>query len=154
MEAIIFCGIQASGKTTFFKEKFFKTHVRTSLDLFNTRRKQNIFLETCLLTQQRFVVDNTNPTQEERRAFIRKAKEYKFTTAAYYFISTVAEAIARNKNRNGKEFVPPPGIGGTFKRLQPPEFSEGFDKIFTVKIEENAFVIMEIFPPFTTDVGY
>lgn len=58
MEAIIFCGIQACGKTTFYLQNFFKTHLRISLDLFNTRRKENIFLvQTCLETQQRFVVD-------------------------------------------------------------------------------------------------
>ena len=78
MEAIIFCGIQASGKTTFYKENFFKTHVRISLDLLNTRRKEDIFLRTCLQTQQRFVIDNTNPTKKERLPYIEKAKAFKF----------------------------------------------------------------------------
>jgi hypothetical protein len=64
MEAIIFCGIQASGKTSFYKEHFFKTHIRISLDLLNTRRKENIFLQTCFETQQRFVVDNTKRSKE------------------------------------------------------------------------------------------
>jgi hypothetical protein len=55
MEATIFSGIQASGKTTFYKERFFKTHIRLSLDLLNTRGKENAFLQTCFETQQRFV---------------------------------------------------------------------------------------------------
>jgi hypothetical protein len=66
MEAVIFCGIQATGKTSFFKEKFFKTHIRISLDLLNTRNKEQTFIDTCLATQQRHVIDNTNPTREER----------------------------------------------------------------------------------------
>jgi len=48
MEAIIFCGIQATGKTTFFKERFFKTHMRISLDQLNTRNKELRFIETIV----------------------------------------------------------------------------------------------------------
>lgn len=32
MEAVIFVGIQASGKTSFYLERFFETHVRISRD--------------------------------------------------------------------------------------------------------------------------
>ncbi len=64
METVILCGLQATGKTTFFKETFFKTHIRISLDQLNTRNKEHKFLEVCYQTQQRFVVDNTNPTKE------------------------------------------------------------------------------------------
>ena len=35
MEAVIFVGVQASGKTTFYKEQLFRSHVRISLDLLN-----------------------------------------------------------------------------------------------------------------------
>ena len=140
MEAIIFCGIQASGKTTFYKENFFKTHVRISLDLLNTRLKENIFLETCLQTQQRFVADNTNATKKERLLYIEKAKQFKFKVMGFYFETTVGEAITRNKNRTGKELVPPAGIGGTFKKLQVPSLEEGFDELFKVKILNGKFV--------------
>jgi predicted kinase len=146
MEAIIFCGIQASGITTFYQQRFFKTHVRISLDLFNTRRKENIFLETCLMTQQRVVIDNTNYSKAQRHDYIHKAKEYKSKVIAYYFISTIGEAITRNKNRTGKEFVPGAGIDGTFKRLQPPEFSEGFDEIFEVRLQGINFFITPLQP--------
>ena len=141
MESILFCDIQASDKTTFFKDNFYKTHVRISLDLFNTRRKETIFTDTCLANQQRFVIDNTNPTKHERQGYIEKAKKHKFKTICYYFITTVGEAITRNKIRTGKEFVPPAGIGGTFKRLQPPEYSEGFDEVFIVKIQDGHFKV-------------
>jgi predicted kinase len=146
MEAIIFCGIQASGKTTFYQQRFFKTHVRISLDLFNTRRKEKIFLETCLLTQQRFVIDNTNFSKEQRQFYIQKAKDYKFKVVGYFFITTVGEAITRNKNRTGKEFVPAAGICGTYKKLQPPEYSEGFDEIYEVRLNENGFAITLVAP--------
>jgi len=36
MEAVIFTGIQAVGKSTFYKEHFFTTHVRINLDMLKT----------------------------------------------------------------------------------------------------------------------
>jgi hypothetical protein len=66
VEAVVFCGIQASGKSTFYRERFFPTHVRISLDLLRTRHREATFLRACLETRQRFVVDNTNPTRAER----------------------------------------------------------------------------------------
>jgi predicted kinase len=63
MEAVIFCGIQGAGKSTFFKKHFFQTHVRISLDLLRTRHREKVFLTACLESGQRFVVDNTNPTR-------------------------------------------------------------------------------------------
>ena len=66
MEAVLFIGIPGSGKSSFFKERFFSTHVRISLDLLRTRHREELLLEACLGTEQRFVIDNTNPTTSER----------------------------------------------------------------------------------------
>jgi predicted kinase len=52
MEMIILYGIQASGKTTFYKENFFKSHVRLSLDQLNTRNKEQVFINACFCVQQ------------------------------------------------------------------------------------------------------
>lgn len=146
MEAIIFCGIQASGKSTYYKEHFFRTHVRIAMDLLQTRRKERLFLETCLSLQQRFVVDNTNPTAKDRQGYILKAKDYKFKVICYFFETTVGEAITRNKTRIGKQFVPAAGIGGTFKKLQPPVQEEGFDEIYKVCIVDGEFKTELMFP--------
>jgi predicted kinase len=143
MEAIIFCGIQATGKTTFFKEKFFKTHVRISLDQLNTRNKEKKFIETCFLTQQPFVVDNTNPTMEDRARYIAISKANKFKVVGYYFQSKLDEALIRNSQRIGKENIPEIGIKGTYSKLELPNFKEGFDKLYYVEIENNIFTIKE-----------
>lgn len=143
MEAIIFCGIQATGKTTFFKKKFFNTHIRISLDLLNTRNKEQKFIETCFSIQQRYVVDNTNPTKEDRAKYILAAKANKFKVIGYYFKSGIEEALSRNNLRPGKENIPEIGIKGTFKKLEPPEFEEGFDELFFVEIANNDFIIKE-----------
>jgi len=35
-DAVIFTGIQASGKSTFYKEQFSRTHIRINLDMLRT----------------------------------------------------------------------------------------------------------------------
>lgn len=140
MEAIIFCGIQATGKTTFFKDRFFKTHVRISLDQLNTRNKEEQFMDVCLHTQQPFVVDNTNPTRAERSRYISMAKRYKFKVTGYYFRSAIADAILRNSHRSGKELIPEVGIRGTLKKLELPSLEEGFDELYYVDIIDGNFV--------------
>jgi hypothetical protein len=66
MEAIIFIGIQATGKSTFFQQRFFVTHVRINLDMLKTRNRERILLVACLEDKQPFVIDNTNLTREAR----------------------------------------------------------------------------------------
>lgn len=141
METVIFCGIQATGKTTFYKEKFFKTHIHISLDLLKTRNRENKFISTCIETQQRFVVDNTNPTKEERAKYISVAKANKFKVIGYYFKSQIQEALKRNSQRFGKENIPEVGIRGTFNKLEIPTLDEGFDELYFVEIKNNDFNI-------------
>jgi predicted kinase len=143
MEAVIFCGIQATGKTTFFKEKFFRTHIRISLDQLNTRNKEQKFIDTCISTQQRYVVDNTNPTKDDRAKYILVAKANNFKVIGYYFQSGLNQALNRNSQRSGKENIPEIGIKGTFNKLEIPTYDEGFDELFFVKIGNNNFEIKE-----------
>jgi len=141
MEAIIFCGIQASGKTTFYQEKFFRTHIRISLDLLRTRNKEWKFMETCFSTQQRFVVDNTNPTREDRFRYISAAKQHNFKVIGYFFQSKIDDAIERNAQREEKESIPAIAIKGTYHKMEIPNFDEGFDELYYVMIENEKFVI-------------
>ena len=53
MEAILFIGIQAVGKSTFYKERFFATHVRIRLDMFKTRQREQLILQACIAAQGR-----------------------------------------------------------------------------------------------------
>lgn len=144
MDAIIFCGIQATGKSTFFKNHFFKTHIRISLDLLKTRNREHLFLETCFKTQQSFVVDNTNPTKLERQKYIESAKKHKFNITGYYFKSNLEDALSRNSFRKGKEKIPEIGVRGTFKKLEIPSLEEGFNNLFCVEIIDNNFIITKI----------
>lgn len=141
MEMILFCGIQATGKTTFFLKHFFRTHIRISLDQLHTRNKEDKFLQLCLELQQPFIVDNTNPTKAERQKYIALARERRFRVKGYYFQSKLPDAIERNKRRTGKEHIPEVGIKGTYGRLELPTPEEGFDTLFYVSLQDNEFII-------------
>ena len=65
-EAIIFIGLQASGKSSFYHAKFSHSHMRLNLDMLRTRNREKILLEACLRAKQSFVIDNTNSTLTER----------------------------------------------------------------------------------------
>ncbi len=145
MEAVIFCGIQASGKTTFYRERFFDTHVRISLDMLRTRHREAILLRACLEAKQPFVVDNTNPTIAERAKYIEPARKAGFRVVGYYFRPDLSGCIARNERRAGRERVPVKAIVGTARRLQPPTSAEGFDAVYTVALDQaQGFIIKEV----------
>ena len=141
MEAVIFIGIQATGKSTFYQHRFFHTHVRINLDMLRTRHREKTLLRTCLGLQQPFVVDNTNPTAADRSRYIVPAKEAGFTVVGYYFRSRLAEALRRNAERAGRHRIPDPGVGGTAGRLELPSRREGFDALHYVRIDDGDFVV-------------
>ena len=141
MQAIILIGLQASGKSTFYKEYFFNSHMRISMDLFNTRNKETKFFDQCLELQQRLVVDNTNPTKDERQRYIEKLKARKYEIIGYYFQSQIKDSLARNALRKGKAKVAEKGILATYKKLELPQKEEGFDQLFYVEIADGEFII-------------
>ena len=144
MEGVIFVGIQASGKSTFYRERFFDTHLRINLDMLKTRNREQILLRACIEAKQPFVIDNTNPSAEERARYIRPARSAGFRVLGYYFDVHVKEALSRNKERTGKDHIPEKGILGTKKRLRVPDLEEGFDLLYRVRIdEEGRFVVEE-----------
>ncbi len=142
MEAILFVGIQASGKTTFYREHFFRTHVRLSLDMLKTRHREAILVHACIAAKQPFVIDNTNPTAAERARYLVPARAAGFQTICYVFDADLAACLERNEARPAIERVPPKGIGGTRRRLEIPNQDEGFDQIRRVRIDgRNGFVV-------------
>jgi predicted kinase len=130
MEAIVLCGVQGSGKTTLYRDRFLETHVRISMDLLRTRHREAALLELCLRTQQRFVVDNTNPRPADRRRYVAPARAAGFRVAGYLVDADEAEALGRNAERAGRRRVAAAGLVGTARRLQRPTLEEGFDELW------------------------
>lgn len=144
MQAIIFIGIQASGKSTFFQQRFFHSHLRLNLDMLKTRHREDILLRACLEAKQPFVIDNTNATRADRAKYICAAKDEGFSVVGYYFQSKLQEAIVRNNQRSGKAVIPVKGILATHRKLELPRLEEGFDQLFYVAINDaHEFVVQE-----------
>lgn len=144
MEAVIFVGLQGAGKSTFYQERFFTTHMRINLDMLKTRHREDRFLQACIEARQPFVVDNTNASRAERQKYIEAAKHDGFRVIGYYFQSKVEDCKRRNEQRPADQQVPLQGILGTSGRLEIPCKDEGFDDLFYVRIDEtNQFVVEE-----------
>lgn len=139
-KAIIFIGIQASGKTSFYR-RFLSEYVHISLDVLNTRNKEKILIEKCIENRESFVIDNTNPTREDRKRYIDILKNKGYRIVGYYFRSSIGESIERNSGREGKANVPKTAILCTSKKLELPSFDEGFDELYYVHIENSGFVV-------------
>jgi predicted kinase len=144
IQAVIFIGVQASGKSTFYKDMFADTHIRINLDMLKTRHREEILVNACLQAHQSFVVDNTNPRVEDRQRYIIPAKVAGFQVIGYYFESKITSILERNRLRLGKQRIPEAGIRAVFNKLQIPTLGEGFDKLYYVKIgPQGTFVVEE-----------
>ena len=128
MEAIVLCGVQGSGKTTLYRDRWLETHVRISMDLLRTRHREAELLDLCLRTRQRFVVDNTNPAAADRRRYLEPARAAGFKAIGYLVDADASEALGRNAGRSRR--VPEIGIFDVAKRLQRPVPEEGFDELW------------------------
>jgi predicted kinase len=141
VEAVIFVGIQASGKSSFYRERFFRTHVRLSLDMLRTRHRERLLFQACLEAKQSFVIDNTNPRAADRARYVGPARAAGFRVVGYYFQSALGAALARNASRSLAERVPPRGVAGTFKALEIPTLAEGFDALYYVALAPDGFAV-------------
>jgi predicted kinase len=137
MEAVILVGIQGTGKSTFYKERFFATHIRINLDMLKTRHREKLLVRACLDAKQPFVVDNTNVSAEQRARYIDVARAAGFKITGYYFSPEPHAALRRNQRRAGKERVPIAGVLATLKRLELPRPDEGFDDLYYVSIRDG-----------------
>jgi predicted kinase len=145
MEAILFIGIPASGKSTFYKERFFTTHVRINLDMLKTRKREALILQACLAAKQPFAVDNTNVLKTERAPYIEQARAAGFRVVGYYFQSRLQDALDRNRQRTGKAYIPEKGLIARYSQMQVPNLDEGFEQLFYVLIdpESGEFLVKE-----------
>ena len=138
---IIFIGIPASGKTTFYHQHFSEDYVHINLDTLHTRNKERLALEAAFTGGKCIVIDNTNPTAEERAKYIKPAKMHQYRVEGYFFQSKVSDCIERNEKRKGKAKVPNIAIAATSNRLEMPSYEEGFDALFFVHMEDGRMVI-------------
>jgi predicted kinase len=141
-DCVILIGLPASGKTTFFRERFAGTHDHVSKDLMrNTRqpeRRQQRLIAESLAGGRSVVVDNTNGTAAVRAAIIEAARVQGARVIGYFFLTEAGDALRRNRTRAGRERVPDVAIFTVRKRLEPPAGDEGFDELYLVTLDESA----------------
>lgn len=140
MECVILIGLPASGKSTFFRERFAGTHDHVSKDLLRNnrrpQRRQEQLIAESLASGRSVVVDNTNPSVAVRAPLIATARKYGAAVVGYLFVAEAGDALRRNRTREGRERVPDVAIFTVRKRLEPPTLAEGFDSLYTVRMDE------------------
>jgi predicted kinase len=146
MELVLFIGLQASGKSTFYRTRLAETHELVSKDLLanNPRpeRRQRQLVEAALARGASVVVDNTNPTPEVRAPLIALGRAFGAEITGYWFDATAGACLVRNRQREGRARVPDIAIFATRKILRLPTLEEGFDRLWRVTIaEDGAFVV-------------
>jgi predicted kinase len=141
MHLILFTGVPGSGKSTFYQQHFFHSHLRVSLDLLRTRNREAQLLEFCFRTQMRLVVDNTNVRADDRQPYLQLARRHRYRITGYFFEATLAECLLRNAGRTGKARIDERGVIAKFRQLQPPVPEEGFNELFVVALRDGQFVV-------------
>ena len=150
MECVILIGLPASGKSTFFRERFAGTHDHVSKDLLTNnrhpQRRQERLIAASLASGRSVVVDNTNPSAAVRAPLVALARAYGAEVTGYFFVTEAGDALRRNRAREGGERVPDVAIFTVRKRLEPPTLAEGFDRLFSVRMNEaeRTFDVMAI----------
>jgi predicted kinase len=167
VELVILVGIQASGKTTFYRRHLAEGYAHVSLDRWrgqgNVRSKEHrAIMEGLRAAAQAaagvrgVVVDNTNITAQARRRYFDYAAEFAAAggcpvrLTAYFFDAALDGCLRRNQERptdapRGSPYrVPPPAIVAFRRRLERPTHQEGFHRLCRVSIDpQGNFLIQE-----------
>jgi predicted kinase len=155
VELVVLCGLQASGKSTFSRVHL-PNHVVVSKDMMSNNkhkeRRQSRLIAQSLGEGRDVVVDNTNPSVEERASIISLGRVHGARIVGYFFESVVADCIRRNGSRSARESVPAVAIYSTIARLRVPTMAEGFDQLNHVQVgNDGEFVVSPWTSESTTD---
>lgn len=138
-EVAIMIGLQASGKTTFYRTTLAETHYQVSKDAFpNARRRQARqlrLIDEALAAGHDVAVDNTNPGVAEWQPIIAVGRSRGARIVGYWFPPDLAGSLARNAARQGRQRVPDVGLYATIARLRQPRPADGFDELCTVRFD-------------------
>jgi hypothetical protein len=119
MEAVILCGVQGSGKTTLYRDRFAATHEHVSLDVLGSRAREAALIAGCLDECRPYVVDNTNPTVADRARYLEPARVAGFKVVGYLVAG------------DGRSAHVGPGTAAvTARRFVRPAPEEGFDELW------------------------
>ena len=139
-DIVLMVGIPGSGKTTFCHERLFPLHLYISLAQLRTRSAEAELFAFALKRHKPCVIDNTNVTAAERRRYIQLARrEMDARIVVYCFVPDLEGCLARNGQRTGRAHVPDVAVKCKLAKFELPDFGEGIDEIYDVKVSENGF---------------
>ncbi len=148
---VIFVGLPASGKSTFFQTHFAGTHRHVSKDLMpnvqNRDQRQRELIAQALTQRQPVVVDNVNASVAERAHLVALGRAHGVRIIGYHFDSGVRECLERNASRGGRQRVPDVAIYVAAKRLEVPTYAEGFDNLYRVRLVGQSDYEITALPP-------
>ena len=130
-------GLQGAGKSTWVQEHLAQTHAVVSKDHWpNARRRearQTRVVRDLLAAGRSVVVDNTNPSPEERAALVELASEAGVPARAVWLDLPLETSLSRNLARSGRTQVPTVGVLATLRRFVPPSVDEGLARVDIVR---------------------
>lgn len=136
-EIVVLVGLQASGKSTFARDRFGATHVIVSKDTFpnakNKARRQAREIDAALADGRSILVDNTNVRVADRAPIVAAARAWGARCLAFVFDDSFEECVRRNALRDGRSCVPEVAVRATAKVRVDPTAAEGFDEILWVR---------------------
>jgi predicted kinase len=139
-ELVVMVGLQGAGKSTWVREHLADTHAAVSKDHWPRARRrearQQRVVAEHLAAGRSVVVDNTNPSPEERAALLAAGRAAGVPVRAVWVDTPLDTCLARNDAREGRARVPLVGVFATRARLVPPSTAEGFDRVDVVRAGE------------------
>lgn len=136
----IMMGLPGSCKSSFVKAVL--PHCQhISMDRLRKRvREKRAFLQ-ALSARIDIVIDNTNPTRQDRQRYIPLASQAGYKIVGYFLRSKVSECLIRNSQRQGKARVPDVAIRSISAMMEYPVLEEGFDELHHVVAKNGEFLI-------------
>jgi predicted kinase len=143
----VLVALQASGKSTFCRQRLAASHTVVSKDAFRNarhpQRRQMRLVSEALAAGHSVVVDNTSPSPAEWQPLIEAGRAHGATAIGYWFPPDPLAAAARNAARDEPSRVPDVGLYATLGRLRRPRLADGFDQLFAVGFDGTGGFLIE-----------
>ena len=140
-ELVVVVGLQGAGKSTWVQRHLAATHTVVSKDHWPRARRrearQQRVVAELLAAGRSVVVDNTNPSPEERAPLVAAARAAGVPVRAVWVDTPLEQCLARvearNDAREGRARVPLVGVLAARSRFRAPTEDEGFDRVDVVR---------------------
>jgi bifunctional polynucleotide phosphatase/kinase len=137
-EMIIMVGYPGSGKshlTKLISDKSVYNHISISRDMLGTIDKCIKRATDLCSVGSSIIIDNTNPSVDDRKKFINIAKKFNYKCRCIHVLTDMETSKHNNYNRRyitGKNLIPKIVYNIFKKNFVAPSKAEGFDEIFNV----------------------